>query len=138
MYIYAQSMFQRSASDTQVNYTACGITQKNQFFIYCNHFFARYMYIHFTDACLYQTGPRPGVIFLFDMSEVRFGHLTRVRIAGIKKFFHYLQEALPAKLCQIHILNVVSFFDKILSLIRPFMRAEIFKVVRRKCYLKTI
>lgn len=72
------------------------------------------------------------------MSEVRFGHLTRVRIGGIKKFFHYLQDALPAKLCQIHVLNVVSFFDKILSLIRPFMRAEIFKVVSYRYFFKKI
>lgn len=38
---------------------------------------------------------------------------------------------LPAKLQEIHVMNVVSFFDKILSLIRPFMRAEIFKMVQK-------
>lgn len=63
------------------------------------------------------------------MRHVRIGHLTRVRVGTIRKFFRYLQEGMPAKLCEIHVLNVVSFFDKILSLIRPFMRAEIFKVV---------
>jgi len=78
------------------------------------------------DACLYKLGPRPGIIFLFDMKEVRISHLTRVRIGSIKKFFHYLQEGLPARLCQIHVFNVVSFFGKILSMIKPFMRAEIF------------
>lgn len=85
------------------------------------------------------------------MRHVRIGHLTRVRVSTIRKFFRYLQDGLPAKLCmalliikcsrclllisinlfsgEIHVMNVVSFFDKILHLIKPFMRAEIFKVV---------
>lgn len=63
------------------------------------------------------------------MRHVRIGHLTRVRVSTIRKFFRYVQEGLPAKLCEIHVMNVVSFFDKILHLIKPFMRAEIFKVV---------
>lgn len=67
---------------------------------------------------------------MFDMRNVRIGHLTRVRVSTIRKFFRYVQDGMPAKLCEIHVLNVVSFFDKILGLIKPFMRAEIFKVVR--------
>lgn len=63
------------------------------------------------------------------MRNVRISHLTRVRVATIKKFFRYVQEGVPGTLCQIHVMNCVSFFDKILSLIKPFMRAEIFKMV---------
>lgn len=81
------------------------------------------------DICLHKLGPQRGVIFLFDMRNVRIGHLTRVRVGTIRKFFRYVQEGIPGTLCQIHVLNVVSFFDKILTLIKPFMRAEIFKVV---------
>lgn len=81
------------------------------------------------DMCINAQGPHPGIMFLFDMQKVSLFHLTRVRISSIRKFFHYLQEGLPAKLYQIHIFNVVSFFDKILSLIKPFMKAEILKNV---------
>lgn len=81
------------------------------------------------DACLHKLGPHAGLVFVFDMKEVRFGHLTRVRLGSIKKFFSYLQDGLPGKLCQIHVVNVVSFFDRIISMIKPFMRAEIFKSV---------
>lgn len=81
------------------------------------------------DICLHQQGPQKGIIFLFDMRHVRLSHLTRIRVSTIKKFFRYVQDGLPAKLYQIHVLNVVSFFDKILSLIKPFMRAEIFKML---------
>uniref|UniRef100_A0A1B0CL61 CRAL-TRIO domain-containing protein n=1 Tax=Lutzomyia longipalpis TaxID=7200 RepID=A0A1B0CL61_LUTLO len=86
-------------------------------------------YFMLVDTCLSKQGPRPGIIFLFDMKGVSLGHLTRVRISTIRKFFHYVQEGLPAKLSAIHVLNVVSFFDKVLALIKPFMKAEIFKVL---------
>lgn len=69
------------------------------------------------------------MIFLFDMKGVSLGHLLRIKISAIRKFFHYLQEGLPGKLKAIHILNVVGFFDKILSIMKPFMKAEIFKMV---------
>ena len=61
------------------------------------------------------------------MKGVGLMHLTRINLSSIKKFFQYLQEGVPGKLKAIHILNVVSFFDKILSLIKPFMKAEILK-----------
>ncbi|XP_031637787.1 alpha-tocopherol transfer protein-like [Contarinia nasturtii] len=84
------------------------------------------------DICLEKYGnlsAERGIIFLFDMRHVRIGHLTRVKIATIRKFFRYVQEAMPAKLREIHVLNVVPFFDKILSLIRPFIRMEILKML---------
>ncbi|GAB0093017.1 alpha-tocopherol transfer protein-like [Sergentomyia squamirostris] len=96
-----------------------------------SYYFENAIKTHFMsiDACLSKQGPRSGLIFLFDMKGVSLGHLTRVRIGTIRKFFHYLQEGLPAKLSAIHIINVVSFFDKVLALIKPFMKAEILKML---------
>lgn len=81
------------------------------------------------DSCLQHHGPHDGAIFLFDMKGVGLMHLMRVNLSSIKKFFQYLQEGVPGKLRAIHVLNVVSFFDKIMSLIKPFMKAEILKNV---------
>uniref|UniRef100_A0A6M2DE55 Putative phosphatidylinositol transfer protein sec14 n=1 Tax=Xenopsylla cheopis TaxID=163159 RepID=A0A6M2DE55_XENCH len=81
------------------------------------------------DMCLYSRGPRPGLVFLFDMKGVSLGHLTRLRVAGTRKFFKYLQDALPAKLKAIHVMNVVPFFDKILLLIKPFMKKELMNML---------
>lgn len=82
-----------------------------------------------SDSCLQHNGPRDGAIFLFDMKGVGLWHLSRVNLSSIKKFFAYLQEGVPGKLRAIHVLNVVYFFDKILAMIKPFMRAEILKCV---------
>ncbi|XP_063709067.1 alpha-tocopherol transfer protein-like [Culicoides brevitarsis] len=79
-------------------------------------------YLMTMDACLYRCGPRPGIIFLFDMANVSIFHLMRVNIKSIKKFFHYVNYCLPAQLDEVHILNAVRFFDKILMLIKPFIR----------------
>lgn len=86
-------------------------------------------YFMLMETCLYHRGPRPGLICLFDMDNVGLSHLLRVKISTIRKFFHYLQEGLPAKLKAIHVLNAVSFFDKVLYLIKPFMRAEILNML---------
>jgi hypothetical protein len=66
------------------------------------------------------------------MSNVGLMHLTRARLSSVRKFFHYLQDCLPAKLKAIHIMNAVSFFDKVLYIIKPFMKAEIIDMVSQK------
>ncbi|KFB43516.1 AGAP003733-PA-like protein [Anopheles sinensis] len=81
------------------------------------------------DSCLYSQGPRPGIIFLFDMKNVGLMHLTRINMSSVRKFFSYLQEGLPAKLKAIHVVNVVSFFDKIMYIIKPFIHAEILNML---------
>lgn len=95
------------------------------------------------DMCLRENGPRDGwltsfknyhkinvnlitgAIFLFDMKGVGLMHLLRVNLSSIKKFFHYVQECVPGKLRAVHVMNTVSFMDKILTLIKPFIKADI-------------
>ncbi|XP_022187145.1 alpha-tocopherol transfer protein-like isoform X4 [Nilaparvata lugens] len=81
------------------------------------------------DACLSVEGTVPGYIFLFDMKGVRLGHLTRLSISSLRKFFLYLQEGMPVRLKAIHVLNTHSLIDKILMLVRPFMKKELMKMI---------
>ncbi|XP_034952687.1 alpha-tocopherol transfer protein-like [Chelonus insularis] len=81
------------------------------------------------DANLYTEGCSPGYIFLFDMQGVRLGHLTRLSISSIRRFFEYIQDGLPVRLKGIHVLNVVWFMDKVLALIKPFMKRELFDML---------
>lgn len=81
------------------------------------------------DASLYTDGCSPGYIFLFDMHNVRLGHLTRLSISSIRWFFEYLQDGMPVRLKAIHVLNAVWFMDKILALIRPFMKRELYEML---------
>lgn len=65
------------------------------------------------------------------MRNVGFRHLLRPKIDSLKTYFTFLHEALPAKLCAMHVVNCVSFFDMVMSLIRPCMKAE---VVQKVCF----
>lgn len=63
------------------------------------------------------------------MKGVGLKHLTRLKLGAVKKFFFYVQEALPLQLQSIHVLNVVWFFDKIFKLVKPFIKPEVIEQV---------
>ncbi|XP_043495071.1 alpha-tocopherol transfer protein-like [Polistes fuscatus] len=81
------------------------------------------------DATLYTEGCKPGYVFLFDMSGVSIGHLSTLSISSIRKFFQYLQDGIPFRLKGIHILNANWILDKVLAIIRPFMKSEFFQLI---------
>ncbi|XP_015369969.1 PREDICTED: alpha-tocopherol transfer protein-like [Diuraphis noxia] len=81
------------------------------------------------DACFKVDGTCPGYIFLFDMRGVRLGHLTRLSISSLRKFFTFIQEGLPVRLKGIHVLNTQSIVDKIMMLLKPFMKKELLSMV---------
>lgn len=56
-------------------------------------------------------------------------HLTRIKLGCIKAFFEYCQDCLPVKLKTIHVLNSVYFLDKILAIIKPFIKKELYELV---------
>ena len=77
------------------------------------------------DACLSAHGPQSGLIMLFDMNHLGFGHMTKIKLNTQKAFIKYAQDALPAKLKSIHIFNVSAFFQMIMAVLRPMMNAEV-------------
>ncbi|XP_047099832.1 retinol-binding protein pinta-like [Schistocerca piceifrons] len=70
-------------------------------------------------------GTAPGLVLIFDMSGVVFGHLLRLTPGPLSRFLYYLQEALPVRIKAIHYINVVPFMDKFLALMKPFMKKEL-------------
>jgi CRAL/TRIO domain len=87
---------------------------------------------------LHKAGPRDGLIIIFDLGNIGLMHLTRLNLAGVAKFSTYLHEALPAKLRAIHVMNTVFWIEKALSLLKPFISAEIFDVVSLVVTLKKL
>ncbi|XP_047032668.1 alpha-tocopherol transfer protein-like [Helicoverpa zea] len=82
------------------------------------------------DLCLTKRGPQPGYMFLFDMRGVKFGHLTKVSLSTLRKFFQYVQEAMPVRMRAIHVLNTEPVLDKLMVLIRPFMDKKFFDMLK--------
>lgn len=73
--------------------------------------------------------PPEGLIVCFDMKGVGLMHLTRLRLGPMKYFFHFVQEALPCKLKDIHLVNTVYFIDKLMAIIKPFMKRELYDMI---------
>lgn len=89
----------------------------------------------FDMACmlhLHQKGTSKGHLILFDMKGVVFGHVTKLGPLTMKKFLYYLQEAMPVRLKGLHFFNIVPFMDKILALMKPFMKKELLDMVYKK------
>ncbi|KAJ8916014.1 hypothetical protein NQ315_010882 [Exocentrus adspersus] len=74
---------------------------------------------------LHREGPKKGMIILVDMKGIVFGHLLKLSVVVMKKFFYYLQEAMPIRLKSLEFFNIVPFMDKILALMKPFMKKEL-------------
>ncbi|XP_069679998.1 retinol-binding protein pinta-like isoform X2 [Periplaneta americana] len=49
------------------------------------------VYLMMIDICIKHEGPSPGIVLLFDLTGVKFGHLRRLSLSLIRKFLVYLQ-----------------------------------------------
>ncbi|KAI4454617.1 alpha-tocopherol transfer protein-related [Holotrichia oblita] len=82
-----------------------------------------------TMLALHQEGTHNGIVVVTDMKGVTFSHFTKLGVVHIKNFFYYLQHAMPVKIKGVHFLNIPSFMDKIVGLIKPFMKGELLQVL---------
>ncbi|XP_018301137.1 alpha-tocopherol transfer protein [Mycetomoellerius zeteki] len=81
------------------------------------------------EASLYMNGCSEGYIILFDMIKTQFGHLFRSPMNGIRKFLEFIQEGIPVRLKGIYVVNAVWFMDKLIALVRPFIKEELFEII---------
>lgn len=76
-----------------------------------------------------KTNPPNELVVVVDMKGVNFMHLTCIKMGVIKTFLDFVQEALPLKIKAVHVLNTNYLFDKILSIIKIFIRSELMKII---------
>lgn len=70
-----------------------------------------------------------GEIPIFDMAGVSYRHLSKVVLSTVRLYLKYTQEAHPVQVKQIHIINCTPIMDKIMGFMRPFMKAEVAKMI---------
>lgn len=76
-----------------------------------------------------QNGLTDGEIPIFDMTGFSLRHLTKVVLSSLRCYMKYTQEAHPVRLKQIHVINCSPFLDRVLALLKPFIKSEVFKLI---------
>jgi len=74
-------------------------------------------------------GLTDGEIPVFDMTGFSLRHLTKVVLSSLRCYMKYTQEAHPVRLKQIHVINCSPFLDRVLALLKPFIKSEVFKLI---------
>ncbi|XP_066144708.1 alpha-tocopherol transfer protein-like [Euwallacea fornicatus] len=74
--------------------------------------------------------PPKGLIVIIDTKGVGLMHLVKLKMSALKKYLEFLQEGLPIQIKTIHIINTVSFFGKIMNLIKIFMKSELITMIQ--------
>lgn len=70
-----------------------------------------------------------GEVQIFDMNGYTLKHLSKMTFSTLRIYMAFLQEALPVHLKAIHIINCPSYLDKVVSIMKPFISREVFKLV---------
>uniref|UniRef100_A0A6P7GAQ4 Alpha-tocopherol transfer protein-like isoform X3 n=1 Tax=Diabrotica virgifera virgifera TaxID=50390 RepID=A0A6P7GAQ4_DIAVI len=73
--------------------------------------------------------PPDGFIVIVDLNLAGLRHLTKLKYDLIKKFFCFIQEALPMRLKAIHVLNNNFIVTQFFNLIKTFVKNEVFERV---------
>ncbi|CAG9791674.1 unnamed protein product [Diatraea saccharalis] len=81
------------------------------------------------DLWQYQTGTWPSFVIIIDLNQMTLGHLARLDLQSIQQFLYYLQEAILLKLNGLHFLNAPSFMDKLMMLLKPFLKKDLLDVL---------
>uniref|UniRef100_A0A1I8Q407 CRAL-TRIO domain-containing protein n=1 Tax=Stomoxys calcitrans TaxID=35570 RepID=A0A1I8Q407_STOCA len=77
------------------------------------------------DMWLHNTGLIPGIMVVFDLENMAFGHMARMNVLLMKKLFYFFQETIPVRLVCVHFINPPSIMEKLMSLMNPFIKKEL-------------
>ncbi|KAK9892503.1 hypothetical protein WA026_020493 [Henosepilachna vigintioctopunctata] len=74
-------------------------------------------------------GTNEGMQITFDFEGSTMSHLLKANPSLVKKYLFYLQEAVPIRLKHVHVINVPSWIDRFLALIKPFLKKELLDMI---------
>ncbi|KMQ95414.1 alpha-tocopherol transfer [Lasius niger] len=66
-----------------------------------------------------------GDVYIFDASIATPAYFAKFTPTLVKKFLVCAQEAYPAKLKEVHIINISPLVDTILNFVKPFLKEKI-------------
>ncbi|XP_030568312.1 alpha-tocopherol transfer protein-like [Drosophila novamexicana] len=70
-----------------------------------------------------------GDVQIVDINGYTMRHLAYVSIFVLRVYMRFLQEAYPSRLRAIHIINCPSFLDRMMAMMKPFIREEVYQMI---------
>ncbi|XP_032686006.1 uncharacterized protein LOC116851075 [Odontomachus brunneus] len=77
------------------------------------------------DEFLWTCGSVLGNIYVGDATGFTMAHVGRINLALMKKFIYYVENAMPIRLKQIHIINTTPVMEVLYNIIKPFVSEEL-------------
>lgn len=77
------------------------------------------------DIWQYEEGTWPGFMIIIDLDQCTLSHIARLDLQSVQQFLYFLQEAMLLKIKSLHFLNAPSFMDKLMMILRPFLKKEL-------------
>ncbi|XP_028157598.1 clavesin-1-like [Ostrinia furnacalis] len=82
------------------------------------------------DLWQHEEGTWPGFVIMIDMDQATLGHIARLEIMTIRQVLYFLQECMLMRLKGVHFLNAPHFMDKLMMLLKPFLKKELLEMIR--------
>ncbi|XP_055374829.1 alpha-tocopherol transfer protein-like [Condylostylus longicornis] len=70
-----------------------------------------------------------GEVIIFDMKGFTLKHLSKYNFTTLKAFLRFATEGISSKIIAVHMINCPTYIDKILAILKPFISAELFKLL---------
>ncbi|XP_050350319.1 alpha-tocopherol transfer protein-like [Nymphalis io] len=71
-----------------------------------------------------------GEIPIFDSANITLKFIGKINLSVLRKYMLYTQEAIPIRLKQVHVINTPSYIGKLFALCKPFLKAEVAKLIK--------
>ncbi|XP_072934698.1 clavesin-2-like [Epargyreus clarus] len=81
------------------------------------------------DLVQYKEGTWPGLVVIIDMDQAVIGHLAKLDLMTVRQVLYFVQECMLIRLKEVHFLNAPSFMDKLMMMLRPFMKKELLDII---------
>lgn len=82
------------------------------------------------DIWLLEYGTHKGLVCVFDMAGTCWTHVMKMTLKVTKRYLAYNQEAMPVRLKALVHIHVPSFMSTIMGMMRPFIKDEVYQMIR--------
>ncbi|KAL4097282.1 hypothetical protein QTP88_022082 [Uroleucon formosanum] len=110
----------------RILYTDFKSTDPREFdFVHCvRYFFMLLEYLMVT------SGTFDGLVLTMNSKGICWRHVTKTPMNTFKKLIGFVQEALPVRLKEVHILNAGTIVSMLFNIIRPFMKSSLMDLMK--------